>query len=92
MERDKESTLAWSRREVNKPTRTYQLLEKTLGLRKLAGSNIGDFSGFENENKGTIRRLVSVEREIRFMKELWESLMMKQELIEKENKEMKDMF
>ena len=71
----------------------YQLLETPLGLRRLGGLDIaGDFSGFERENKGTVLRLVSAEREIRFMKELLESLMMKHEQIEKENKEMKDKF
>ena len=93
MERDKESPLEWSKSGINRPAGTCQLLETPLGLRRLAGFDIpGDFSGFEKENKGTMRRLVSVEREIKFMKEMLESLMTKHEQIEKENKEMKDRF
>ena len=84
MERDKESPPVWSKSGIDKPAGTCQLLETPLGLRKLTGSDIaGDFSGFEKENKGTMRRLVSIEREIRFTKELLESLMTKYEQVEK---------
>ena len=85
-----EATLTWSRSVVNKPEGAYHLLETPIRLRRLAGSNNTDFSGFENEKRGTMRRIVNVEREIRFMKELLEGLMMKYE--QTSNKERKSMF
>ena len=43
---------------------TY-VLETSMGLRKIAGSNAtGVFSGFENESRVTVRRLVNVERKV----------------------------
>ena len=60
----------WSTTDVNRPAGTY-VLETSLGLKRLAGSSdSGEFSGFQNESRGTARRLVSVEREVRLMKEL----------------------
>ena len=89
MDSEKESTPAWRRTDINKPAGTY-LLEMPLGLRRLAGLNdTGDFSGFQNENRGTTRRLVSVERELRLIKEMLVGTMTKYELLVKENKEVK---
>ena len=35
-----------------------------LGLKKIAGTNVtGDFSGFENENRGTKTRVLNMERD-----------------------------
>ena len=83
MDSEKESTPAWRRTDINKPAGTY-LLEMPLRPRKLASSNdTGDFSGFQNENRGTTRRLVSVEREVRLMKELLDGRMTKYELLVK---------
>ena len=60
-----ESTPIGSTTNVNRPAGTY-VLETSLGLKRLADSNdIGEFSRFQNE-----RRLVSVEREMKLMKEL----------------------
>ena len=59
-------------------------METPLRLRRLAGlDKTGDFSGFENENRGTTKRLMNVVKEVRFMKELLEGMMMKYEVIEK---------
>ena len=87
----KKSTPAWSRTDVNKPLGTF-FLETPLALKRLASSNDkGDFSEFQNENRGTTRRLVSVEKEVRLMKQLLDEMMTKYELLIKENKEMKSM-
>ena len=68
-------------------------METPLRLRRLAGlDKTGDFSGFENENRGTTKRLMNVVKEVRFMKELLEGMMTKYQAIEKENKGMKSMF
>ena len=75
---EKESTPAWSRSDVRKPIGTYHQLETPIGLKWLTGSNSTlDFSGFENENRGTTRMLGNAEKEVRFMIELWEGMMMK---------------
>ena len=53
---------------------------------------MADFSGFEKESRGTIKRLVDIEREMRFMKEVLESVMGRCDDLERENKEMKIKF
>ena len=54
MDREKESTPTWSTTDVNRHAGTY-VLETPLRLKRLAGSNdIGEFSGFQNENRGTM--------------------------------------
>ena len=58
-------------------------LETPLGLKRVTGTNVtGDFSGFENESRGTMRRLVNMEREMRFMKEVLEGIMGKCDALE----------
>ena len=85
-----ESTLTWSTTDVNRHAGTY-VLETPLGLKRLAGSNdTGEFSGFQSDSRGAMRQLVSVEREVRLIKELLDSVMMKYELLVSENKEMKN--
>ena len=68
------------------------MLETPRGLERIAGTNVTDFSGFENESRGTMRRLVNMEREIRFMKEVLEGIMGKCNILYRENKEMKSKF
>ena len=53
---------------------------------------MADFSGFEKESQGTMRRLVDIERKMRFMKEVLESDMGRCDALERENKEMKNKF
>ena len=74
MESEKESTPSLSQNYVNRPG--AHVLETPLGLEKIAGPNVtGDFSGFENGTRGTMRRLVNMEREMRCMKEVLEGIM-----------------
>ena len=81
MESDKESTPIWSRSGINKP-REY-VLETLLGLERIAGTNVtGDFLGFENESRGIMRRLVNMEMEMRFMKEVLEGIIGKCDTLE----------
>ena len=40
-----------------------------------------DFSGFRNEGKGIMKRLVIIEREMRFMKEVLEGIIIKYEAL-----------
>ncbi|MPC55762.1 hypothetical protein E2C01_049706 [Portunus trituberculatus] len=47
-----------------------------------------DFSGFRNE-RGTMRRLINIERELRYMKEVMSSLMDKQDRLRTKNTELK---
>ena len=53
---------------------------------------MADFSDFEKESRGTTRRLMNMEREMRFMKEVLEGIMGKCDALERENKEMKTKF
>ena len=55
-----------------------------MGLRKMERA---DLSGFEKKSRGTTRRLVQIEREMRFMKEVLESV-----TLLTENKEIKNKF
>ena len=69
------------------------MLETPLGLKRIGSTNVmGDFSGFENESRGTMRRLLNVEREMRFMKEILEYIMGKCDALERKNKEMKSKY
>ena len=44
----------------------------------MASTNVtSDFFGFENEGRTAMRRLVDVEREMRFMNEVLEGIMVK---------------
>ena len=81
MEGEKESTLAWSHSDINRPG--AYVLETPLALRRITGTNVtGGFSGFENESRGTTRRLVNMEREMRFMKEVLEGIMGKCDILQ----------
>ena len=74
MNGEKESAPAGSQNDKHK-WRSY-VLETPLGLKKIARTNEGsDFSGFENEGKGTIRKLVNVEREGvgRYHDDVWDT-------------------
>ena len=51
-----------------------------MGLRRMERA---DLSGFEKESRGTMRRLVQIEREMRFMKEVLESVTLLTEKIRK---------
>ena len=85
MESDKESTLAFSQSDINR-SGAY-MFETPLDLKRIAGMNVtGDFSGFENESRGAMRRLVNMEQEMRFMKEVLEGIMGKCDILERENK------
>ena len=88
MHGEKESAPAKSQKQVNK-LESY-VLETQIGLRLMAGMNEGrDFTGFGNEDRGTMRKLVNVEREMRFMK-LLEGIM-KYEVLKKIYIEIKSM-
>ena len=46
-------------------------MKTPMGLRKIAGTTEGsDFPGYENKGRGSMRRLVNAEREMRFMKDV----------------------
>ena len=91
MESDKETTPALSRSDINRPGE--YVLQTPLGLKRIVGTNMtGDFSRFENESRGTMKRLVSMEREMKFMKEVLEGIIGKCDILERENKEMKSRF
>ena len=63
------------------------ILETPLEMKRIAGTNVtGDISGFEN------KRLVNMEREMQFLKEVLEGIMGKCDVLERENKEMKSKF
>ncbi|MPC12739.1 hypothetical protein E2C01_005444 [Portunus trituberculatus] len=64
-------------------------IETPIGLRKLTEDTIDeDFSGFRDE-RGNTRRLVNVERELRYLKEVMSSLMDKHERLVSENTALK---
>ena len=73
---------------VGKRNNKQQLIETPAGLRRLSEFSDGEFSGFKEE-RGTVRRLVAAEREIRCMKELIVAVMDRQDKVEQENKDMK---
>ena len=50
-----------------------------------------DFSGFREE-KGTMRRVISVEREMRNMRELIAGILLKQDELVEENKDLRNKF
>ncbi len=67
-------------------------IENPVGLRQLMEA-IGerDFSGFREE-KGNMRRIISVEKEIRCMRELISGILEKQDKLIMENKELKKKY
>ncbi|MPC74245.1 hypothetical protein E2C01_068598 [Portunus trituberculatus] len=71
------------------PCETQQYIETPVGLRKLTDDIMDkDFSGFRDE-QGNMRRLINVERKLRYMKEVMSSLMDKQDRLITENTELK---
>ncbi|MPD00955.1 hypothetical protein E2C01_096462 [Portunus trituberculatus] len=61
------------------PSGNQWIIETPIGLRELSDDTMDkDFSGFRDE-RGNMRRLVNVERELRYMKEVMSSLMNKQD-------------
>ncbi|MPC51917.1 hypothetical protein E2C01_045774 [Portunus trituberculatus] len=63
-------------------------IETPVGLKRLIKDIMDkDFSGFIEE-KGSMKRLVNVERELMYMKEVMSSLMDKQEKLTAENAEL----
>ncbi|MPC66961.1 hypothetical protein E2C01_061120 [Portunus trituberculatus] len=64
-------------------------IETPVGLRKQTEDIMDkDFSGF-SEERGSMRRLINVERELRYMKEVMLSLMDKQDRLTMENFELR---
>ncbi|MPC98786.1 hypothetical protein E2C01_094168 [Portunus trituberculatus] len=63
--------------------------ETPIGLRKLTNSIMDkNFSGFRDE-RGSMRRLINVKRELKYMKEVMSSLMDKQDRLTTEKTELK---
>ncbi|MPC92206.1 hypothetical protein E2C01_087282 [Portunus trituberculatus] len=61
------------------PSDNQRFIETPIGLRKLTDDTMDkDFSGFRDE-RCNMRRLIKVERELRYMKETMSSLMDKQD-------------
>ena len=66
-------------------------VETPVGLRKITSelwSEGSDFSGFR-EDKSNMRRIITVEKEVRCMRELIASILEKQDQLLEENKELK---
>ncbi|MPC30592.1 hypothetical protein E2C01_023859 [Portunus trituberculatus] len=64
-------------------------IETPVGLKKLTEDIMDkDFSGFRNE-RGRMRRLINIEREFRYIKEVMLSLMDKQDRLTTENIKLK---
>ena len=81
-------------RHVNKPTPSQrristQSIETPIGLRRLGEDKDRDFSGFREE-RGNMRRIMSLEKEMRCMRKLMSSILEKQEVLQKENNDLKD--
>ena len=84
-----ESTPIGSTTDGNRHVGTH-VMETPLGLKRLASSNdMVEFSGFHNKSRGTMRRIDSVEREVRLMREILDGMMTKYDLLANENKETK---
>ena len=72
--------------------RSGNVIETPVGLRQLVeASGERDFSGFREE-RGNMRRIINVERELRCMKELISSIVEKQDDLIRENKELRNKF
>lgn len=69
--------------------RIYNNIETPVGLRVLTSEDSGDFSGFR-EDRGNMRRIISAEREIRYMRELIAGVLEKQDDIIAENKKLSE--
>ena len=67
------------------------MTETPMGLRRLMENDGRDFSGFREE-KGTMRRVNSVEWEMRNMRELIAGILLKQDELVEENKELRNKF
>ena len=77
---------------INKPIGAgVSVIETPMGLRKLMESDGRDFLGFREE-KGTMRRVIGVEREMRNMRELIAGILLKQDELVEENKELRNKF
>ncbi|MPC91173.1 hypothetical protein E2C01_086192 [Portunus trituberculatus] len=71
------------------PAENQRYIETPIGLRKLTEDIIDkDFSGFQDES-GNTRRVVNVERELRYMKEAMSSLVDKHDRLVTENTALK---
>ncbi|MPC72390.1 hypothetical protein E2C01_066695 [Portunus trituberculatus] len=71
------------------PSDSHRFIETSVGLRKLTDDTMNkDFSGFRDE-QGNMTRLINVERELRYMKEVMSSLMDKQNQLIMENTALK---
>ncbi|MPC81296.1 hypothetical protein E2C01_075903 [Portunus trituberculatus] len=71
------------------PSKNHRFIETSTGLRKLTDDTTEkDFSGFQDE-RGNMRRLVNVERELRYMKEVMPNLLDKQDRLLMENTALK---
>ncbi|MPC79030.1 hypothetical protein E2C01_073541 [Portunus trituberculatus] len=67
------------------PPENQHYIETPIGLRKLTEDTMDrDFSGFRDE-RGNMRRLVNVERKLRYLKEAMSSLMDKHDRLVSEN-------
>ena len=71
--------------------RSYQAGPSSGHVRRLLDTNGRDLSGFREE-KGTMRRLISVEREMRNMRELISGILLKQDELVEENKDLRNKF
>ena len=77
---------------VNKPIGAgVSVIETPMGLRRLMENDGRDFSGFREE-KGTMRRVISVELEMRNMKEFIAGIWLMQDELVEENKELRNKF
>ena len=77
---------------VNKPIGAgVSVIETPMGFRSLMENDGRDFSGFREE-KGTMRRVISVEREMRNMRELITGILLKQDELVKKNKDLRNKF
>ncbi|MPC12741.1 hypothetical protein E2C01_005445 [Portunus trituberculatus] len=71
------------------PCGNQRIIETPIGLRKLTDDIMDkDFSGFRDE-RSNMRRLVNIERELRYTKEVMTSLMDKQDRLLAENTALK---
>ena len=77
---------------INKPSGAgVSVIETPMGLRKIMERDGRDLSGFREE-KGTMRRVTSVEREMGNMGELIAGILLKQDELVEENKELRNKF
>ncbi|MPC76787.1 hypothetical protein E2C01_071219 [Portunus trituberculatus] len=83
------STARHMAKSKHMPSDNQRFIETPIGLRKLTDDTMEkDFSSFRDE-RGNMRRLVNVERESRYMKEVMFSLIDKQDRLGTENIDLK---